>query len=109
MALGPISWPAGTGCLVLTVVGGQPGHLTAPRKEGLGSFSVMLGPETELGLGRGGGEALLFLPDHFCLGLFIQTASHLPHMHRLREKAILWSLFLAALLIARENENQKIN
>lgn len=33
-----------------------------------------------------GGAVIIFACiDHFCLGLLTLTASHLPHMHRLRE------------------------
>ena len=67
-------------------------------------------PETEpeLGGGERGGAVIIFACiDHFCLGLLTLTASHLPHTHRHREKPSLWSIFLVALLIARENENQK--
>ena len=85
-----------------------PPHGSGEGKNSAPHLRQMPETEPELGGGERGGAVIIFACiDHFCLGLLTLTASHLPHMHRLREKPSLWSIFLVALLIARENEYQK--
>lgn len=88
------------------------GWIPPGSKEG-GTRLLLLQVISEIDPELGEGERGLIIfacINHFCLGVLTQTASPpTPHMHRLREKPILWSVSLVALLIAREKENQKIN